>query len=507
MVRRESADSGAETLTYISDDDHADPAPELFSGLGGKFGGLEERQAPLNVMEFRRGQTEPLRRELRRSEILNECRNMMRRFRVFERGARGSQPELRGGILQPRDLRTMDESFAHSHHPTFLARQYCMVINLKPVRAIILPGKVLLFPRVGADGELLIIMNKLRAPSMEDPTFSLPFEFQALEAFLQTTVMFLQKEEQGLQRSLRDAKEFMQKKANRFKHAEFFQRLQAVRDTLNVVKAEAKGVRKALSDLLDEEEDLALLAWPFHYRPNIMMPRADPGTAPVALSATPAGDRSGAEVDGGQRRVKRGLERASSARHLLGEPERPDRLWHHLPLIGGVGKSVQHHRHQHQHQHGHPGAAPALPLHLSKTEGAGESPGRQSSRTRTVAVVLQEDAEADAAEQMLEAYLAEVEASIRSLGHLSDEVGNVEHEQAMEMSASRNLLLKTDLFISVTLMFVAAGSTVFGAFGMNLNSHVWETPGAFKKTVWITCMGIFLMTLATFGALQVYLRS
>ena len=48
---------------------------------------------------------------------------------------------------------------------------------------------------------------------------------------------------------------------------------------------------------------------------------------------------------------------------------------------------------------------------------------------------------------------------------------------------------------------------VFGAFGMNLNSHVWETPGAFKKTVWITCMGIFLMTLATFGALQVYLRS
>jgi hypothetical protein len=95
-------------------------------------------QAPLNVMEFRRGQTEPLRRvgsfgtptslspslnpqlitlltlccwfcfpspppqELRRSEILNECRNMMRRFRVFERGARGSQPELRGGTPAPQ---------------------------------------------------------------------------------------------------------------------------------------------------------------------------------------------------------------------------------------------------------------------------------------------------------------------------------------------------------------------------------------------------------------------
>jgi hypothetical protein len=56
------------------------------------------------------------------------------------------------------------------------------------------------------------------------------------------------------------------------------------------------------------------------------------------------------------------------------------------------------------------------------------------------------------------------------LGHLSDEVGNVEHEQAMEMSASRNLLLKTDLFISVTLMFVAAGSTVRQAYACVLEN-------------------------------------
>lgn len=67
-------------------------------------------------------------------------------------------PVNRGGagILQPRDLRVIDESFALSHQPAFLVRQYCMVVNLKPVRAIILPGKVLLFPRDGADGELLV---------------------------------------------------------------------------------------------------------------------------------------------------------------------------------------------------------------------------------------------------------------------------------------------------------------------------------------------------------------
>lgn len=88
-------------------------------------------------------------------------------------------------------------------------------------------------------------------------------------------------------------------------------------------------------------------------------------------------------------------------------------------------------------------------------------------------------------------YLAEVEASIRSLGHLSDEVGNVEHEQAMEMSASRNLLLKTDLFISVTLMFVAAGSTVRQAYACVLEyvrllaeAPVVITPCVVASGVW-----------------------
>ena len=60
------------------------------------------------------------------------------------------------GILQARDLRVVDETFGISSQPALLVRQYCMVINLKPVRSIILPGKVLLFPRVGADGELKV---------------------------------------------------------------------------------------------------------------------------------------------------------------------------------------------------------------------------------------------------------------------------------------------------------------------------------------------------------------
>jgi hypothetical protein len=41
---------------------------------------------------------------------------------------------------------------------------------------------------------------------------------------------------------------------------------------------------------------------------------------------------------------------------------------------------------------------------------------------------------------------------------------------------------------------------------MNLNSHLWESKGVFKATVWVTCVGIFELTMATFAVLQIFLR-
>lgn len=63
---------------------------------------------------------------------------------------------MTAGVLQPRDLRIIDSSFTASRDPSFLVRQYCILINLMPVRAIIVPGKVYFFPREGADSELQV---------------------------------------------------------------------------------------------------------------------------------------------------------------------------------------------------------------------------------------------------------------------------------------------------------------------------------------------------------------
>jgi hypothetical protein len=57
-------------------------------------------------------------------------------------------------MLQARDLRLVDDSFGLDNTPALLARRYCFIFHFKPLHAIILPRRVLLFPEDGADSEL-----------------------------------------------------------------------------------------------------------------------------------------------------------------------------------------------------------------------------------------------------------------------------------------------------------------------------------------------------------------
>jgi hypothetical protein len=63
--------------------------------------------------------------------------------------------------LQSRDLRVVDSGFELSREPAVLVRRHCVVINLPPVRAIIMGDKCFFFPEEGADAELLPILQRL----------------------------------------------------------------------------------------------------------------------------------------------------------------------------------------------------------------------------------------------------------------------------------------------------------------------------------------------------------
>ncbi|MFN9940414.1 MAG: hypothetical protein ACK56I_13160, partial [bacterium] len=64
------------------------------------------------------------------------------------------------GMLQPRDLRVIDPFFSASKYPAFLVRHACIIVNLEPVRAIIVPGKVFFFPEEGADSEISVSTSR-----------------------------------------------------------------------------------------------------------------------------------------------------------------------------------------------------------------------------------------------------------------------------------------------------------------------------------------------------------
>jgi hypothetical protein len=91
----------------------------------------------------------------------------------------------RGGALQPRDLRVLDPTFDSSREPALLVRRHCVVFNLPPVRALILPDKCLYFPEHGPDDEIRVILERLQRV---DEDVAMPFEYHAMEAFLQLVV-------------------------------------------------------------------------------------------------------------------------------------------------------------------------------------------------------------------------------------------------------------------------------------------------------------------------------
>ncbi len=93
--------------------------------------------------------------------------------------------------LQPRDLRIIDPSFANADDPNVLVRRHCMIVNLMPVRAMLMSNRILLFPKADLGGEVKQVLGRL-VPGGDNAS-DMPFELQVLEAFLVTVISDLRK--------------------------------------------------------------------------------------------------------------------------------------------------------------------------------------------------------------------------------------------------------------------------------------------------------------------------
>ena len=104
--------------------------------------------------------------------------------------------------LQPRDLRMVDPTFSNADDPSLLVREGCIIVNLLPVRAMLTSDRVLLFPKEGVDGEVSLILDKLR-PNSDADNADMPFELRALEACFVTMLSDLQRLTDALSRTVR----------------------------------------------------------------------------------------------------------------------------------------------------------------------------------------------------------------------------------------------------------------------------------------------------------------
>lgn len=131
-----------------------------------------ERTAPLLVIEYRRGWVTARYRNMRRHELLVECRRAVEVAgeapavpAAAAAAAASSGPGTGSGAapLQSRDLRVLDADFEASSEPAVLIRKGCVVLNLpSAARAIVLADRCYFLPPQGADAELVPVLERFQ---------------------------------------------------------------------------------------------------------------------------------------------------------------------------------------------------------------------------------------------------------------------------------------------------------------------------------------------------------
>lgn len=157
--------------------------------------------------------------------------------------------------LEPRDLRKID-SRVPNLVPTILARRSGTLINILHIRAMIKSDAVLLFDSYGANDTRLnsaFVYNleyNLRLSSSK-----LPYEFRALESILASVLDALRAELSWIRLVVEDVLETLEDDIDREK----LRMLLQISRKLHGFLSRSRGVKTAVSEVLENDEDMALM--------------------------------------------------------------------------------------------------------------------------------------------------------------------------------------------------------------------------------------------------------
>jgi magnesium transporter len=118
----------------------------------------------------------------------------------------------------------------------------------------------------------------------------------------------------------------------------------------------------------------------------------------------------------------------------------------------------------------------------------GEQPSLYKAPLRAEILVLHEENE-----EMVEAYMAEVNGLRTKLGYLLEAMQNAEDSMMLKLDTSRNQVLVAEMFLTVVAALVTFAAFIAGIFGMNLDNTVTlqNVLGLFEIVFILTLMIIF----------------
>ncbi|XP_078085024.1 magnesium transporter MRS2 homolog, mitochondrial isoform X3 [Mustelus asterias] len=173
--------------------------------------------------------------------------------------------------LQARDLR-------FQHLTSINTRNNCIILRMEIIKAVITPEYLLIldYRQSNLEQWLLKYLTLQLAGDGQLVTYSLPFEFQAIEAILQHRISFLQSRLNELQPQILEMVEaLVDPKQLSIDRSKLHVLLQASKN-LSELETDIKVFKEALLEILDEEkqiEELCLTKWSeqhvFHR--NVMM--------------------------------------------------------------------------------------------------------------------------------------------------------------------------------------------------------------------------------------------
>ena len=145
-----------------------------------------------------------------------------------------------------------------------MVRKQAILINADPIRAVIMRKTCLVFVPDGADSLLSVLKQQFyehcrvfdASSSSCSSSALLPFEFRAIEATLATLCRIMANEFERIQPVICAS---LERLLNVHMSSGELETLRALKNTVSEFDSQVSGIRRALMDILDNEEDLRLL--------------------------------------------------------------------------------------------------------------------------------------------------------------------------------------------------------------------------------------------------------